>query len=73
MAKDLDAGPVTLLQLLKGEREYSSPLFQRRFVWSKPEIDRLWQDIEGILDEQESSRFLGAIVLEIKSAGTRPA
>jgi len=29
--QELQAGPVTLLQLLKGEREYVSPLFQRQY------------------------------------------
>ena len=69
MAQELAAGPVTLLQLLQSEREYHSPLFQRQYVWSDSQIAALWKDIDEILDESESSKFLGAIVLETRRAG----
>jgi hypothetical protein len=69
MEKELDAGPVTLLQVFKGEREYYSPLFQRRYVWGKNELPRLWADIDSIIDGTEKTKFLGAIVLEVKSSG----
>jgi hypothetical protein len=65
----LDAGAVTLLQLFKGEREYVSPLFQRQYVWGKKEIDSLLEGVDQILEKSESERFLGALVLEVKSAG----
>ena len=65
----LDAGAVTLLQLFKGEREYISPLFQRQYVWGKKEIDSIWEGLDQILEGQDSERFLGALVLELKSAG----
>lgn len=67
--EDLDAGPVKLLQVFKGEKDYKSPIFQRKFVWAKTEISRLWSDIDAILDGTEKTKFLGAIVLEVKSAG----
>jgi hypothetical protein len=69
MPQELQAGPVTLLQLLKGEREYVSPLFQRRYVWQQKELKQLWSDIDEILEGEESTHFLGALVLEVKSAG----
>ncbi|MEZ4491679.1 MAG: DUF262 domain-containing HNH endonuclease family protein [Dehalococcoidia bacterium] len=69
MPQELQAGPVTLLQLLKGEREYVSPLFQRQYVWGSKEIGQLWKDVDEILDGAESTRFLGALVLEVKTAG----
>lgn len=65
----LDAGAVTLLQLFKGEREYVSPLFQRQYVWGKKEIESLLDGVDQILEKSESERFLGALVLEVKSAG----
>lgn len=68
-AKALEAGPVTLLEILQSKHEYTSPLFQRRYVWGKKEITKLWEDIDDVLDGQESSRFLGALVLEVKSSG----
>lgn len=69
MPQELQAGPVTLLQLLKGEREYVSPLFQRQYVWGAKEIGQLWRDVDEILEGAESTRFLGALVLEVKTAG----
>lgn len=65
----IQAGPVTLLQLFKGEREYVSPLFQRQYVWGNKEIDALWEGIDAILDTSEAERFLGALVLEVRAAG----
>jgi uncharacterized protein with ParB-like and HNH nuclease domain len=65
----LDAGAVTLLQLFKGEREYISPLFQRQYVWGAAEINSLWEGLDQILEGEDSERFLGALVLEVKSAG----
>jgi hypothetical protein len=65
----LDAGAVTLLQLFKGEREYVSPLFQRQYVWTTKEIEALWDGVDHILEGTDSERFLGALVLEVKSAG----
>lgn len=69
MAQELSAGPVTLLQLLRNEREYVSPLFQRRYVWTVKQIEQLWKDVDEILEGRESARFLGALVLEVKSSG----
>lgn len=67
--KGLEAGPVTLLDVLQSKHEYTSPLFQRRYVWGKTEIKKLWEDIDEVLEGRESSRFLGALVLEVKSSG----
>jgi hypothetical protein len=69
MPQELQAGPVTLLQLFKGEREYVSPLFQRQYVWTPKELTQLWADVDEILEGKESTRFLGALVLEVKTAG----
>ena len=67
--EDLDAGPVKLLQVFKGEKDYKSPIFQRQYVWGKKEIARLWEDIDAITDGTEKTKFLGALVLEVKSSG----
>lgn len=69
MAQDLSAGPISLVNLLKGEKEYISPLFQRQYIWGQKEINDLWDDIDEIKDGSATSRFLGALVLEVKSAG----
>lgn len=43
------------------------PLFQRPYVWTKKQLDRMTREIEAIADEEDVSRFLGAVV-----AVTRP-
>jgi uncharacterized protein with ParB-like and HNH nuclease domain len=48
-----------------------SPLFQRQYVWGVPEFTKLWEDIDEILDRRETTRFLGALVLEIKRNGNQ--
>ncbi|MEO7993715.1 MAG: DUF262 domain-containing protein, partial [bacterium] len=67
MKSELGAQPATLRELLAEKRRYVSPLFQRRYVWGTPEMDRLWAAIDEILEAEESSRFLGALVLEVRS------
>lgn len=67
--EDLDAGPVKLLEIFQGEKEYKSPIFQREYVWSDLQLTRMWSDIDALLDGTEKTKFLGAIVIEVKSAG----
>ena len=43
------------------------PLFQRPYVWTKKQLDRMIREIEAIADGEDISRFLGAII-----AVTRP-
>ena len=64
----LEAEASNLGDLLDSEKEFWSPLFQRLYVWGKEELDRLWQDIDEIIDGEDSSRFLGAIVFQDRSS-----
>ena len=43
------------------------PLFQRPYVWTKRQLDRMIREIETIAEEEDDSRFLGAVI-----AVTRP-
>ena len=54
----------TVHEIFQGEVLYRSPLFQRHYVWSKEQLDTLWADIDTVLEESSSSRFLGALVLK---------
>lgn len=38
------------------------PLFQRPYVWTAKQLDRMVSEIEAIADKEDSSRFLGAII-----------
>ena len=43
------------------------PLFQRPYVWGQKQLDRMTAEIEAIINKEDSSRFLGAVI-----AVTRP-
>ena len=43
------------------------PLFQRPYVWTKKQLERMLSEVEAIANEEDVSRFLGAII-----AVTRP-
>lgn len=43
------------------------PLFQRPYVWTKKQLERMLSEVEAIANEEDNSRFLGAII-----AVTRP-
>ena len=65
----LRADAVPLVGLLQNDKEFNAPLFQRRYVWSKDQLQRFWRDLDAILDSEDTSTFLGAIVLEDVSSG----
>lgn len=43
------------------------PLFQREYVWTKRQLDRMIAEIEAIVSGKDTTRFLGAVI-----AVTRP-
>ncbi|GEM_PF-1020378 len=66
----LEASPVSLGDRLKDDVQLYCPLFQRRYVWGKSQIDQLWRDIDTIIDGQYSKRFLGALVFDDERSST---
>lgn len=54
----------TIDEVFSENNTYMSPLFQRHFVWDDEQLSALWADIDSVLDEETTSRFLGAIVLK---------
>lgn len=38
------------------------PLFQRPYVWTGKQLDRMISEIEAIADKEDTSRFLGAVI-----------
>lgn len=67
-AETLDADPVLVLDRFSEEVQLACPLFQRRYVWTKLNINQLFDDIQTVVDGEYSKRFLGALVLDIESA-----
>ena len=57
----------TLQELLEGTKQYHVPLYQRTYSWSKPQLERLWEDIlklaEDRVDDPNATHFIGSIVL----------
>ncbi|MDF2051170.1 DUF262 domain-containing HNH endonuclease family protein [Arthrobacter sp. Cr_A7] len=68
--QSLEADPVTLNVRLGDDVQLYCPLFQRRYVWGRTQIDRLWDDIDTIRDETYPRRFLGALVFNEDLAST---
>ena len=54
--------------LLSGSTIYQAPLFQRRYVWGRKQLDQMWGDIQAVADGLVATRFLGAVVLTTGSA-----
>lgn len=54
----------TLKQLLHSGDQYVIPIFQRYYSWTIDNWQKLWDDLAGLLDANESAKrhFLGAIV-----------
>lgn len=63
----LDADPVLVLDRFKDEIQLACPLFQRRYVWDKDNIEQLWRDLDTVLDGEYPKRFLGALVFNNES------
>lgn len=66
---ELDHSQETIGSLLDGTEIFVMPMFQRRFKWEKPQFDTLWGDIDDIWYGNESSQFLGAILVSISKSG----
>ncbi|KAA9130328.1 DUF262 domain-containing protein [Marinihelvus fidelis] len=57
-----ESNELTYDKFFNKQRRVSIPLFQRRYVWSKKNLDQLLDDISAIQDSQDSARFLGTVV-----------
>jgi len=52
----------TFHQLTSQSATLVMPLFQRRYVWSKKQLQRMFEEIESIVEQESHSRFLGAVI-----------
>lgn len=62
-----NSSELTFHQLTSTSAMLLIPLFQRPYVWTKKQLDRMIREIEAIAEEEDVSRFLGAVI-----AVTRP-
>ena len=63
MAKITDnSNELSFHQLTSTSTVLHIPLFQRPYVWTQRQLDRMISEIEAITEEQDNSRFLGAVI-----------
>ena len=59
----MEARDTDFLQLLDGRKQFSVPIFQRRYSWEKKHCKKLWDDVLHLGQNHENpSHFLGSIV-----------
>lgn len=59
----MEARETKIQPLIDGSKQFLLPLFQRKYVWDKPQWDALWQDIYQLYqDDEMKSHFIGSIV-----------
>ena len=57
------ASEIPLLKFLDGTKQFTVPIFQRRYSWDKDECDQLWEDILSVGQKEEPpDHFFGSIV-----------
>lgn len=57
------ASETPLLKFLDGTKQFTVPIFQRRYSWNKDECDQLWEDILAVGQKDETPpHFFGSIV-----------
>jgi len=49
-------------ELLEQNCQFAIPPFQRPYTWKKKHLDQLKIDIDGVVDNEESVHFMGAII-----------
>ncbi len=61
------AQETTLQELLEGTKQYQVPLYQRTYSWTKPQLERLWEDVRKLTEDRvhdpSTTHFIGSLVL----------
>ncbi|MFI8511258.1 DUF262 domain-containing protein [Streptomyces sp. NPDC085460] len=62
------AQEITFLKLVQGEKQFQVPLYQRTYSWTRKQLERLWDDLIDLVEQQldgasPASHFLGSVVL----------
>ncbi|WP_157197411.1 DUF262 domain-containing protein [Methanohalobium evestigatum] len=58
----MKAGEINLHKFLEGQKQFIVPIYQRTYSWNENHCQKLWEDIERLLNGQYQSHFLGSIV-----------
>lgn len=67
----MKANETTLSGLLQGERQYVTPLYQRRYSWERKDFHKLWDDVLALAgSDRMTTHFMGSVVLAPSPANT---
>ncbi len=56
----------TMADIYSNDVVFGIPYFQRSYKWEKANIERFGVDLENLLDYDDTSHFLGAIIIFAK-------
>ncbi|NBZ89443.1 DUF262 domain-containing protein [Stagnihabitans tardus] len=59
----IDTGAAYIGSILRDGKPYLVPKYQRDYSWTKDEVEQLWEDITRALKDQQSTYFIGSIVI----------
>ena len=65
----INAQTQTPYDLFSAPRCFTTPEFQRPYVWSAAQIDQFWDDIAKLAASQETKHFTGVILLQDDAPG----
>ncbi len=57
-----------LREILGNGKKYEVPKFQRDYSWESEHLDTLWEDIQDMIDNDESYHYMGYLVLQEKKS-----
>lgn len=52
----------SVFRLLEGSKQFTIPIYQRRYSWETEECQQLWEDIKDMVTHNLSGHFIGAVV-----------
>jgi len=59
----MKANETNLLNFLQGTKQFTIPIYQRTYSWTRRECQQLWNDIIRIAQDQSTSaHFVGSVV-----------
>ena len=72
--KEIRATATPLLDFLEGTKQFTVPIFQRRYIWETNDCEQLWEDVQRIgTNDRIPFHFLGSIVSIGDGSATFPS
>lgn len=61
----MDAQETKAADLFAPGKQMRVPVWQRRYSWTRPEWDALWEDLERLQQEHHLTHFIGSVVVRV--------